>query len=280
MTEGPKLVDTPADLRADVRALRARGARIALVPTMGALHEGHLALVRQAKALADAVIVSIFVNPTQFAPNEDFSRYPRTLERDLDLLRGEGADFVYVPAASDMYPAGFSTRIVPAGPAEGLESDFRPHFFSGVALVVAKLFLQSGADIAVFGEKDYQQLKVVTRMARDLDIPIEIVPGTTVREADGLALSSRNRYLTPEERAVAPVISRALRAAGDAIRAGSAPQDAAAQARAMITAAGLAVDYVEARHAETLALPSAGDPIRLLAAAWLGKTRLIDNLPA
>lgn len=280
MTEGPKLVDTPADLRAEVRALRAGGSRIALVPTMGALHEGHLALVRQAKALADAVIVSIFVNPTQFAPNEDFSRYPRTLERDLDLLKGEGANFAYVPAASDMYPAGFSTRIVPAGPAEGLESDFRPHFFSGVTLVVAKLFLQSGADVAIFGEKDYQQLKVVTRMARDLDIPIEIVPGTTVREADGLALSSRNRYLTPEERAVAPVISRALRAAGDAIRAGSAPQDAAGQARAMITEAGLKVDYVEARHAETLAPPIAGDPIRLLAAAWLGKTRLIDNLPA
>ncbi|MBA4788220.1 MAG: pantoate--beta-alanine ligase [Rhizobiales bacterium] len=281
MTQAPKLVETPAELRGTLRALQMGGARIALVPTMGALHDGHLDLVRQAKALADKVVVSIFVNPTQFAPHEDFSRYPRTLERDVELLTGVGADFVYVPAASDMYPPGFATRIALDGPAEGLESEFRPHFFSGVAIVVSKLFLQSGADFAVFGEKDYQQLKVVTRLARDLDIPIEIVPGPTTREADGLALSSRNRYLSPEERATAPVISRSLAAAAAAIRAGTPPAEAAAAARDAIAAAGLKVDYVEARHAETLAaLGAPGEPIRLLAAAWLGKTRLIDNMPA
>ncbi|MEW6121164.1 MAG: pantoate--beta-alanine ligase [Pseudomonadota bacterium] len=281
MTQAPKLVETPAELRGTLRSLQMGGARIALVPTMGALHDGHLDLVRQAKALADKVVVSIFVNPTQFAPHEDFSRYPRTLERDVELLAGVGADFVYVPAASDMYPPGFTTRIALDGPAEGLESEFRPHFFSGVAIVVSKLFLQSGADLAVFGEKDYQQLKVVTRLARDLDIPIEIVPGPTTREADGLALSSRNRYLSPEERATAPVISRSLAAAAAAIRAGTPPAEAAAAARDAIAAAGLKVDYVEARHAETLAaLGAPSEPIRLLAAAWLGKTRLIDNMPA
>ncbi|WP_127089341.1 pantoate--beta-alanine ligase [Aquabacter cavernae] len=280
MTQAPKLVDTPAELRRTLRALQMGGARVALVPTMGALHEGHLDLVRQAKALAEKVVVSIFVNPTQFAPNEDFSRYPRTLERDVELLTQVGADFVYVPAAADMYPSGFTTQIVLEGPAQGLESTFRPHFFSGVAIVVSKLFLQSGADFALFGEKDYQQLKVVTRLARDLDIPIEIVPGPTTREPDGLALSSRNRYLTPEERATAPVIARALITAADAIRTGHTPVDAAAQARKTIAAAGLKVDYVEARHAETLApLAEPGEPIRLLAAAWLGKTRLIDNIP-
>lgn len=281
MTQAPQLIDTPAELRRTVRPLQADGLRIALVPTMGALHQGHLDLVRRAKSVADKVVVSIFVNPTQFAPHEDFSRYPRTLDRDRALLSEVGADFVYVPAASDMYPPGFATRIALDGPAQGLETDFRPHFFSGVAIVVSKLFLQSGADFAVFGEKDYQQLKVVTRLARDLDIPIEIIPAPTTREADGLALSSRNQYLSLEERAVAPVISQALNAAAAAIRSGTPPQDAAATARATIAAAGLKVDYVEARHAETLApLSDGGEPIRLLAAAWLGKTRLIDNIPA
>lgn len=275
----PKLVETVAWLRNEVAAYRSEGAKIALVPTMGALHDGHIALVNQAKTLAERVIVSIFVNPTQFAPNEDFSRYPRTLEADMARLTEAGADLVYLPDAQEMYPQGFSTTISLSGPAQGLESDFRPHFFSGVAIVVSKLFLQSGADYALFGEKDYQQLKVVTRMAADLDIPIEVVPGATVREADGLALSSRNRYLSPEERAIAPVIQRSLAAAASEIRGGARPSEAVARARDAIAAAGLRVDYVAARHAETLGpLDEAGGPVRLLAAAWLGTTRLIDNM--
>ena len=275
----PKLIETVAGLRAEVATYRAAGEKVALVPTMGALHEGHIALVNQARTLARRVIVSIFVNPTQFAPNEDFSRYPRTLEADSAKLTAAGADVIYLPDAREMYPDGFSTAITPSGPALGLETDFRPHFFSGVSIVVAKLFLQSSADFAIFGEKDYQQLKVVTRMARDLDIPITVVPGPTVREADGLALSSRNRYLSTEERATAPVIARSLTAAANAIRAGTPPGPAVEQARAAISEAGLRVDYVEARHAESLAPLSGGEePVRLLAAAWLGSTRLIDNL--
>lgn len=275
----PKLVETVAWLRNEVASFRSEGAKVALVPTMGALHDGHIALVNQAKTLAERVIVSIFVNPTQFAPNEDFSRYPRTLEADMARLTHAGADLVYLPDAAEMYPEGFSTHISLSGPALGLETDFRPHFFSGVAVVVAKLFLQSGADYALFGEKDYQQLKVVTRLARDLNIPIEIVAGATVREPDGLALSSRNRYLSPEERATAPIIPRSLATAAEQIRAGAAPNEAARRAAESIAAAGLRVDYVEARHAETLAAVSqAQDPIRLLAAAWLGTTRLIDNI--
>ena len=275
----PRLIETVAALRAEVAAYRSAGEKVALVPTMGALHEGHIALVNQARTLARRVIVSIFVNPTQFAPNEDFSRYPRTLEADTAKLKEAGADLIYLPDAREMYPDGFSTAITLSGPALGLETDFRPHFFSGVAIVVAKLFLQSGADFAVFGEKDYQQLKVVTRMADDLNIPITVVPGPTVREADGLALSSRNRYLSAQERATAPVIARSLTTAANAIRAGMPATEAVEQARDAITAAGLRVDYVEARHAESLApLSGAPEPIRLLAAAWLGTTRLIDNM--
>lgn len=279
MGMAPKLVETVAWLREEVAGYRAEGAKVALVPTMGALHDGHIALVKQARTLAARVIVSIFVNPTQFAPNEDFSRYPRTLEADMARLTEAGADLVYLPDAVEMYPEGFATRISLSGPAEGLETDFRPHFFSGVAVVVAKLFLQSGADFALFGEKDYQQLQVVQRLVRDLDIPIQIVPGITVREADGLALSSRNRYLTPEERRTAPVIARSLQAAAEAIRSGTPPADAIATARAAIASAGLRIDYVEARNAHSLApLTGEDEPVRLLAAAWLGTTRLIDNM--
>ena len=279
MADKPQVAETVAALRAQVKAWRTAGESVALVPTMGALHAGHMGLVKLARSKAKRVVVSIFVNPTQFAPNEDFSRYPRTFEADLEKLSEVEADLVYAPSPADMYPEGFSTSIVMAGPAKGLESDFRPHFFSGVAIVVSKLFLQCLPDYAVFGEKDYQQLKVVTRMARDLDLQLEIVPAPTAREEDGLALSSRNRYLSPQERATAPVIHRALTAAAAAIRAGTAPDSAADTARAAISAAGLKVDYVEARHAETLApLSAAGEPIRLLAAAWLGTTRLIDNM--
>ncbi|MEW6254505.1 MAG: pantoate--beta-alanine ligase [Pseudomonadota bacterium] len=277
MATEPKLLENPGFLRAAVKDRRAQGHRIALVPTMGALHEGHLALVNQARSHADTVIVSIFVNPAQFAPNEDFSRYPRTLAHDMELLNGL-ADFVYVPSNADMYPSGFSTRLNLDGPATGLETDFRPHFFSGVAIVVTKLFLQSGADVAVFGEKDYQQLKVVTQLARDLDIPIEIIPGPTVRESDGLALSSRNQYLSSAERDIAPIIFLTLGSAREAIRAGAPLDDVMLQAKTALTDAGLKVDYMAARNADTLGPFVPGRPGRILVAAWLGKTRLIDNL--
>ncbi|MFG1424121.1 pantoate--beta-alanine ligase [Roseixanthobacter liquoris] len=279
MAGKPEVVETVDALRAQVAAWRAAGEKVALVPTMGALHEGHIALVRQAKTLARRTVVSIFVNPTQFAPNEDFSRYPRTFENDVALLAAEDVDVVYAPTAADMYPQGFATHFAMGGPALGLETDFRTHFFAGVAIVVSKLLIRTGPDFAMFGEKDYQQLKVVTRLAADLDLPVQIVPGATVREHDGLALSSRNRYLSPEERAIAPVIQQALKDAAVTIRAGT-PADAAATAAAdRIAAAGLKVDYVAARHAESLApLTGADEPVRLLAAAWLGKTRLIDNI--
>lgn len=276
---GIAVVDQVVALRARVAAWRAAGDRVALVPTMGALHEGHMDLVAAARRMAERVVVSIFVNPTQFAPNEDFSRYPRTFESDCQKLDAAGADLVYAPLAGEMYPPGFCTRIALSGPAEGLESEFRPHFFSGVAIVVSKLFLQCLPDYAVFGEKDYQQLKVVSRLARDLDLQVQVVPCPTAREPDGLARSSRNRYLCAAERAVAPVIHRALSGAAQAIRAGTPPDEAVEAARRSIADAGLKVDYVAARHAETLEPLAAEEaPIRLLAAAWLGTTRLIDNV--
>jgi len=274
----PVVAETIEALRSAVGSYRRAGETMALVPTMGALHVGHVALVERAKALADRVVVSIFVNPTQFAPHEDFSRYPRTFDADCALLAESGVDVVYAPSPAVMYPQGFATQIVMDGPARGLETDFRPHFFSGVAIVVSKLLLQCLPDYALFGEKDYQQLKVVTRMARDLDLQVEIVPVETLREADGLALSSRNRYLTAEERATAPVIHQALQAAAADLRAGGDPVAALERARATIRQAGLTLDYVEARHAESLEPARPGDPVRLLVAAWLGKTRLIDNI--
>ncbi|OYX14697.1 MAG: pantoate--beta-alanine ligase [Rhizobiales bacterium 32-66-8] len=274
----PVIAETVDALRSEIRGYRTAGEKVALVPTMGALHAGHVALVERAKELADRVVVSIFVNPTQFAPNEDFSRYPRTFAADCALLAAHDVDVVYAPAPSEMYPPGFATEIVMSGPARELETQFRPHFFSGVAIVVSKLLLQCLPEYALFGEKDYQQLKVVTRMARDLDLQVEIVPVATLREADGLALSSRNRYLSMDERAVAPVIHRTLQHAASALRAGGGLEEALTQARTEITAAGMKLDYLEARHAETLAPVVEGDPIRLLVAAWLGTTRLIDNI--
>ncbi len=276
-------IATAADVAMLRRALagwRRAGERIALVPTMGALHEGHLALVRLARAEAERVVVSIFVNPTQFAPNEDFSAYPRTLDEDLAKLAGL-ADLVFTPAADEMYPPGSATTVSVAGPATvGLEDRFRPTHFAGVATVVAKLLVQALPDVAIFGEKDFQQLKVIARMARDLHLPVSILGGATMREPDGLALSSRNRYLSPAERAVAPRLHHALQEGAAAIRAGAAPAEAAAEAAAALAASGFAVDYVAARDAETLepvASPAAG-PVRLLAAARLGRTRLIDNI--
>jgi pantoate--beta-alanine ligase len=247
---------------------------------MGALHAGHLSLVRYARARADRVVVSVFVNPAQFAPHEDFDRYPRMWKEDLAKLAAEKVHLVFAPAVSEIYPSGFATKIVADGPARGLESEFRPHFFAGVATVVAKLLIEVMPDLAVFGQKDYQQLQVVKRMAADLDIPVQIVGAATVREADGLALSSRNAYLSAGERAAAPALYRALQAAASAIRKGAPIGPTLERGRRTIRAAGFKLDYLEARHAKTLApLNSRKEgPVRLLVAARIGGTRLIDNL--
>ena len=267
-------------LRAQVKSWRANAETVALVPTMGALHSGHLELVRLAKARCTRAVVSIFVNPAQFAPNEDFDRYPRDEAGDLAKLAGAGCDLVWSPDRSEMYPEGFATRITPAGAAEGLESDFRPHFFGGVGTVCCKLFTQVAPDIAVFGEKDYQQLAVVRQMVRDLDLPLEIVALPTVREADGLAMSSRNAYLTPDQRRTAPAIYAVITSVAEAARQGSAISKAIAEGKKTLETAGFKVDYLEVRDAGTLkaAEPGAQGPLRVLAAAWLGKTRLIDNV--
>ena len=248
---------------------------------MGALHRGHLTLVAQARRRAPRVVVSIFVNPTQFAPHEDFGSYPRGLAADLAALRAAKADLVWAPSAEAMYPAGFATRIKPQGAAKaGLEDKFRPHFFGGVATVVAKLFTQTSPDFAMFGEKDYQQLRVVTQMARDLDLPLKVIGVPTVREPDGLALSSRNAYLSPEERKVAPTLYRVLAASAKRIKQGEPIEMVLEEGHTEIARVGFALDYLEARHALTLAPVSSrkDGPIRLLVAAKIGKTRLIDNL--
>lgn len=273
---------TPAALRAAVAAWRAEGLRVALCPTMGALHEGHLSLVRLGRAAADRVVASIFVNPTQFGPNEDFEAYPRDTAADAALLAREGCDLLYLPSVEAMYPPGFATSVTVSGLTEPLCGAARPGHFDGVALVVSKLLIQAGADLAVFGEKDWQQLAVIRRLARDLDIPTEIRGAPILREADGLALSSRNRYLAAQERAIAPALNRALRAAADAIASGAAPETACEIAAEAIRAAGFArVDYVEARHGETLAPLRRGAVAggRVFGAALLGKARLIDNTP-
>lgn len=281
MARRPRVVRTLPALRRALRGFRDAGDTIALVPTMGALHAGHLALVRQARKRAARVVVSIFVNPTQFAPHEDLASYPRTFDADLAALAREEVDLVWAPNAADMYPAGFATRIVPEGAAiAGLEDKFRPHFFGGVATVVAKLLIQVLPDVAVFGEKDFQQLKVVTRLAADLDLPMTIVGAPTIREPDGLALSSRNAYLAPAERAQAPVLHRVLQDCAQAIADGQPIDQVLAHGRAAITSAGFALDYLDARHADTLAPVGSGHegPTRLLVAAKIGKTRLIDNV--
>ena len=282
MARRPSIAKTVNVLRRQVARWRDAGERIALVPTMGALHEGHLALVRLARRRADRVVVSIFVNPAQFAPAEDFSTYPRTFAADVAALAEEKANTVWAPAnIAVMYPEGFATRIVPEGPAvAGLEDAFRPDFFKGVATVVAKLFIQVAPDIAVFGEKDYQQLMVVTRMARDLDLPLRVIGAPTVREPDGLAMSSRNVYLTNDERAVAPTLYRVLTLCAKKIAEGRSITTILAEGREAIERAGFALDYLEARHTETLMPVKAIEegPLRLLVAAKLGKTRLIDNV--
>lgn len=283
MARRPLVTRSVPALRKMVARYRAKRETVALVPTMGALHDGHLSLVRAARKRARRVIVSIFVNPTQFAPSEDFKTYPRTFNADLAMLAALKVDLIWAPTVAVMYPEGFSTKIAPAGPAlAGLEDKFRPHFFGGVATVVSKLFLQTTPDFAMFGDKDYQQLKVVTRMARDLDLPLRVIGVPTVREKDGLAMSSRNAYLSPAERKVAPVLHRAMKDTAAAIKSGTSVSDAVAQGRTTIERAGFALDYFEARHAETLApIQTVKDgPIRLLVAAKIGTTRLIDNIRA
>ncbi len=282
---GPETATSVAGLREKVGIWRRQSKTVGLVPTMGALHDGHSALVRQSLAQCDRTVVSIFVNPKQFAPHEDFATYPRNEAADLARLAALGADLVYMPDGAEMYADGFATSVAVTGPSQGLCGVTRPHFFQGVATVVTKLLLQCLPDNAYFGEKDYQQLQVVRRLARDLDIPVAIMGVPTVREADGLALSSRNAYLSPAERAVAPALSRLLRAVADRLSAGEAAHAAAAWGRAQLADAGFAkVDYLEVRNADTLApiegaLPPDGRA-RVLAAAFLGRTRLIDNVAA
>ena len=276
---GPIIVRTLAGLRKLTASWRKAGETSAIIPTMGALHAGHVELVRLGRAKARRTITSIFVNPTQFAPHEDFTRYPRDEAGDVAKLAGIDCDAIWAPSVDEMYRPGAATRIVPKGAALGLETDFRPHFFEGVATVCCKLFTQSQADFAIFGEKDYQQLCVVRQMVRDLDLPIEITGMPTVREADGVAMSSRNRYLSPQERATAPIIHRLIVEIANQVKVGVAIDKATGDAQAALEKAGFKVDYVAVRDAETLAewdLKSQRPP-RVLMAAWLGKTRLIDN---
>jgi pantoate--beta-alanine ligase len=281
MATHPKVVRSVPSLRRTLELYRKAGERIALVPTMGALHRGHLALVRDARRRARRVVVSIFVNPTQFAPHEDFTTYPRNFATDIKVLREAKVDLVWAPSVEAMYPDGFATRVAPEGAAKaGLEDEYRPHFFGGVATVVAKLFTQVSPDFALFGQKDYQQLRVVTQMAKDFDLPLKVVGVPTVRESDGLALSSRNVYLSTAERAVAPMLFRVLKGCASRIKNGEKIQHVLNVGRIEIDVAGFALDYLEARHAITLApiaTPKDG-PVRLLVAAKLGKTRLIDNI--
>lgn len=276
----PAARDVPS-LRAAVAAWRREGKSVGLVPTMGALHEGHLSLVRSAKERCDRVVASLFVNPKQFAPNEDFERYPRDEAGDSRLLASAGCDLLFAPPASAMYPEGHSTSVIVSNVSTPLEGEMRPHFFGGVATVVTKLLLQCLPDAAFFGEKDYQQLQVIKRLAHDLDIPVEIVGCPTVREHDGLAMSSRNAYLSIEERRVAGRLNVILHDAIKAVRAGQAIAEAEADAARHLTASGFTcVDYVAIRDAGTLEpISDLAHPARILAAAWLGKTRLIDNMP-
>jgi len=278
------IVRSVADLRAQMATLCAAQETTALVPTMGALHEGHLDLIRQAKEVADRCVVSIFVNPTQFGENEDFGQYPRNEARDIAAASLAGADLIYAPDATEMYPPGHVTRITVPGLADVLEGEHRPDFFTGVATVVSKLLLQVLPHVAIFGEKDFQQLQVIRRMVADLNIPVAIHGAPTVREADGLALSSRNSYLTPEQRVIAPILFRALIEASQAFEQGLSAANLAGKVSDALGAAGFEKpDYVAFCHAETLSMVEtfaelSGQPGRVVAAVRLGRTRLIDNV--
>jgi pantoate--beta-alanine ligase len=276
------IVRTVDDLRAQIGAWRRQGLRIGFVPTMGALHDGHLGLVREAGARADRVVASVFVNPTQFAPHEDLGRYPRQEAQDADMLAGAGCDLLFAPAVETMYPPGAATTIAMAGPALGLEGDFRPQMFGGVALVVTKLFNLVQPDLAVFGEKDFQQLMVVRRFTADLDLPVEIVASPTERDGWGLALSSRNAYLSPEQLEIARRLNGVLAEAAVNAGAGRPLPGVEKNAYAALLRAGFdRIDYVAVRRADDLAAfqyQIVDAPARILAAAWIGKTRLIDNM--
>lgn len=278
----PIVLDSINALRIWRNAERRAGKRVGLVPTMGALHQGHLSLVNAVREEAESVVTSIFINPTQFAPHEDFSKYPRAFERDLELLSEVDCDAVFAPSVTEMYPDGFATAINLVGPATvGLEDKFRPTHFSGVATVVGKLLLQALPEVAVFGEKDFQQFAVIRRMVRDLDMSVEILGAPTLREADGLAMSSRNVYLSSQEREKAVVIHQTLLEAAEAARAGMPLHAIETEAEGTLAELGFEVDYIAIRDATTLASPVEGaDPasLRILAAAKLGTTRLIDNI--
>ena len=276
------IIRTISDLRSHIAVWRHAGERVGLVPTMGALHAGHLALVRAAQADCRRVVATIFVNPKQFAPNEDLGAYPRREAADLALLRAEGVALVFMPAVGEIYPPGFATTVRVAGLTDCLCGAHRAGHFDGVATVVTKLLLQSLPDVAYFGEKDYQQLLVVRRLVRDLDIPVEIAGVPTVREADGLALSSRNAYLSPEERRIAPNLAQVLQRVATALTVHQAAvANEIAQGRDDLEEAGFTVEYLEIREADTLApvTPTITGPARVFAAVHLGRTRLIDNMP-
>jgi pantoate--beta-alanine ligase len=277
----PQIVNTIGLLRTRLAAVRRDGARIGLVPTMGALHDGHLSLVQKTRKHADKVVVSIFVNPTQFAPHEDFAAYPRTLDADArKLAAAGGTDLIFAPTVGEMYPQGFATSIEVGGPSRGLETDFRPHFFAGVATIVAKLLLAVMPDAATFGEKDYQQLLVVRRLTADLGLATEIVGAPIIREPDGLAMSSRNAYLKPDGRRVAGQLNVVLKRVIAELRGGT-PIAAAEDAgrRGLLEAGFDSVDYVAVRDAKTLeSIDTLAGPARVLAAAKVGSTRLIDNM--
>lgn len=279
----PAIVRTVADLRAQVAAWKAAGDQVALVPTMGALHDGHLTLVKLGQTRARRTVASVFVNPRQFAPHEDFDAYPRGEALDAEKLASVGCDLLFAPTPEAMYGQSFSTSIQVAGVSEPLEGAARPQFFGGVATVVAKLLIQCQADFAVFGEKDYQQLQVIKRLVADLDLPVEIIAAPTARAEDGLALSSRNAYLTVEERQIAAALPRVLLEAAQAVAHGGRIDEAEAAGKAALSAVGFGqIDYLEVRQALDLSRLGPG-PMgqaqgRILVAAWLGKTRLIDNM--
>lgn len=276
----PQVVVRISALRDIIGAWRRENLRIGMIPTMGALHEGHLSLVREARRRTERVIVTLFVNPAQFAATEDLGAYPRALDADLAKLAEVRADILFAPELAEIYPADFDTRVSVGGPSAGLETDFRAHFFGGVTTVVTKLLLIGLPDEAYFGEKDFQQLLVVRKLVRDLDVPTAIVGCPTVREPDGLAMSSRNAYLDAADRARAPRLHAILQAIAAGLRAGTDAAAELARGRTALTEAGFDVDYLDLRDAETLAprTDAVAGPARLLAAARLGSTRLIDNV--